>query len=208
MLGRPLIDIERQQQVDRRRQGLVGDQRGRRDLGGTGERSGDEHRVGARGPRGFDVGADVADHRDRRRGQAESRSTCHHQAGRRFATQAPVLGCVRTHLPGVEGAELVVDCRIDGPYLFGREASAPDPGTGWSPRRRPRRPLQPVQHCPGAVDRRDQGGIPVVGDVVDERAVPVENAPGWSSEVSDRDRVATSSMGTSDQYPGEALLHT
>src|SRR5205085_507973 len=86
-----------------------------------------QHRPGAGGAGGLDIGADVADHDAALGRDAEPARRLADQAGRRLATRAAVLRCVRAEQPRVERADQRVGARVDRLDLGTRQQSAPDP---------------------------------------------------------------------------------
>ena len=144
------------------------------DLGRPGDRRGHQDGAGPGPEGGLHVRADVTDQDTVRRRYAQLAGGRPHHGGGRLATAAAVAVTVRTHLPGVERSEQLVDSTVDGGQLLGADQAAGDPGLVADDTDPHLLRAETVEHRPGPRDGHDLLGIGEIGDVVDQRAVPVE----------------------------------
>ena len=81
---------------------------------------------------------------------------------------------VRTHEEPVERPEQLLDAPIDRLDLVEGEQSAPDPALVRDDREHDAGGTQPIEGGAGGRHRLDARGVPVVGDVADQRPVAIE----------------------------------
>ncbi len=126
---------------------------------------------------------DVADHCRSPRCDTQVRCGGEHHSGAGLTAGTAVLGAVRADLPGVERAQQLLDAGVHGVGLRPGDQAARDAGlighhSGGYPG-----VAEQSERGEGRWNGCGEGRITVVGDVEDERAVPVEQDGGRSRGV-------------------------